>query len=430
MRKTIRAGVAVLLAGILTAAPVLAAPREQEPAKKGTPAVGAAKPDTTAKKAEPVIQVGLATEQVSAAISANGAYVVRDEATGQGLLQCPSNQTLTVTLKNRQMVLNGKGISARRLRIQAADERSSTCLHFAGHPYRGALRLELTADGLTVVNEVKLDDYIGGVIDEEMAPGWPREALRAQAVAARTFALYSRGKHNDEGFDVCTGTHCQVYGGIESESPTGLAAVSSTRGEVMMYGGKPIYAAFHASSGGCTAGSEETGGNPVPYLKPVRDDDSASPRHNWQQRFPVAEVQAKLKAAGFDIGALKSAVLSPLDDRGKPGVDRFPSGRVRTVRFTGARGTAEVAGTKLRWTFGLPSTLFELRHGTNGKVAANPKGSLSFSGKAGEELVFDGHGAGHGLGLSQWGAYAMAAKKDYKTILHHYYTGIEIRKLY
>ncbi len=431
MRRTLRIG-AVLLTGLLLMSPALSAPARQGASKGTAPAsAGTSNPDgIPAKKAEPVILVGLATEQLSAAIGASGAYVVRDAATGQGLLQCPGSQTLTVTLKNRQIVLNGKGVSARRLRIQPADERSATCLRFAGHPYHGTLRLDLTPDGLTVVNEVKLDDYIGGVIDEEMAPGWPQEALRAQAVAARTFALYSRGKHDDEGFDVCTGTHCQVYGGIESESPAGLAAVSATRGEVMLYGGKPIYAAFHASSGGCTAGSEEAGGNPVPYLKPVRDDDSASPRHDWQKRFSVAEAQMKLKAAGFDIGALRKVDLSPLDGRGKTGADRYPSGRVRTVRFTGSRGVAEIAGTKLRWTFGLPSTLFHLRRGLGGSLSPLSQGSVAFQGKSGEELVFEGHGAGHGLGLSQWGAYAMAAKQDYKAILHHYYTGIELRKLY
>ncbi len=433
MRHSIRAGAAVLLAGLLLAAPALGAPEKQGKPTKGVPKTEARAEKPAAhsdKKAEPVIRVGLASERDSAMIAANGAYIVQDAATGKELLKGPGSQKLTVTLQDRKLALNGKTVTARSIRLQPADERSSVSFRFDEHPYRGAIRVDLKAEGLTVVNEVKLDDYIGGVIDEEMAPGWPQEALRAQAVAARTFALYSLERHGDEAFDVCTGTHCQVYGGIESESRTGLAAVSATRGEVMLYDGKPIYAAFHASSGGRTAGSEEAGGNPVPYLKPVRDEDNASPKHNWQISVPVSEAQEKLKAAGFDIGTLKKVELSPLDMRGKPGADRYPSGRVRAARFVGSRKTVEIPGLKLRWTFGLPSTLFAVRRGLNNNLSPLSQGSVIFQGKAGEALVFDGHGAGHGLGLSQWGAYTMAAKKDYKTILRHYYTGIEIKKLF
>ena len=389
--------------------------------------------ETTATKfsPEPAIRVGLATGQEAAVFLAKGEYVVRDGATELGLEKLSANATLTVTKRGGQFLLNGKPVSAKILVVKRADSRASIPIFYNGEAYRGDFRLIMQNGAITVINNVTLDDYVSGVIGAEMGADWPMEALRAQAVAARTFALYSLGRHEKEGFDVCPNTHCQVYGGIAAESKTVLAAVSSTRGEVMTYNDKPIYSAFHASSGGWTAGNEEAGGDPLPYLKSVRDEPTYRTEYHWQIAVSAAEIRAKLRTAGFDIGTLKRVELTPLEEGArKETADRYVSGRVRMVRFVGTLRTAEILGPKLRWLLGLPGTRFDIRYQKGTATTPNRNGKIEFHGQSSETLLFDGWGRGHGVGMSQWGAHAMAAKKDYRAILHHYYTNVEIIKLY
>ena len=199
----------------------------------------------------------------------------------------------------------------------------------------------------------------------------------------------------------------------------------------MMYNDKPIYSAFHASSGGWTAGNEEAGGNPLPYLKSVRDEPTYRTEYHWQIAVSAAELRAKLRTAGFDIGTLKRVELTPLEEGArKETADRYVSGRVRMVRFVGTLRTAEILGPKLRWLLGLPGTRFDIRYQKGTATTPNRNGKIEFHGQSSEMLLFDGWGRGHGVGMSQWGAHAMAAKKDYRAILHHYYTNVEIIKLY
>ena len=383
-----------------------------------------------AAKEEPIIRVGLSEEQASAVLTADGAYVFRDTMSGEELGKRKANSVSTITVKNRRFVVDGKAVSAKSLRFAIADARSSRYLSVAGEKYRGTIVLLLADDGtITVVNEVRLDDYIGGVISEEMSPDWPAEALKAQAVAARTFAVYSLGKHDEDGYDVCATTHCQVYGGIGSESPEGMRAVSATRGEIMTYQGKPIYAAFYASSGGMTAGSEETGGMALPYLQAVRDpEDKVAPNRHWQVSLSPRELASKLASAGVSVGTLKAIELTPLE-MGKSASDRYASGRVKNVRFIGTQQRIDVAGPKLRWIVGLPSTLFDIRYGTEKKTAPNTKGKIAISDQS-AVIVFDGYGRGHGVGMSQWGAYGMAQKSKYREILSRYYKNVDVTWLF
>ena len=381
-------------------------------------------------KEEPMIRVGLSDGQASASLTADTAYTAYDALTGKELDKFAGKAVATVTVRGRSLAVNGKAVSVKSLRFSLTDSRTLRFLSVAGKQYHGNIVLTLADDGtITVINEVKLDDYIGGVISEEMSPSWPMEALKAQAVAARTFAVYSLGNHDEDGYDVCATTHCQVYGGIESESPEGLRAVSSTRGEIMTYQGKPIYAAFHASSGGMTAGGDEAGGNALPYLQPVRDaQDSATPNRSWQVSLSAKELSAKLAAAGIRVGNLKAVELTPLE-LGKGSKDRYASGRVKEIRFVGTAQTVVVPGPKLRWMVGLPSTLFDIRWGTEKKTSPNTKGKIGISDQN-ALIVFDGYGRGHGIGLAQWGARAMAAKSQYRDILNHYYKNVEVSFLF
>ena len=418
----------------------------------GAAAAATGQASTAGSGTEPVLRVGLLTGQASVQVSAPSTFVIRDAATGQGLEKYAAHAAVTLTVRNRQILLNGKAIAAKAVTVLPADAKKAPGVELASRAYRGTLLIRLVGNAYTVINEVGMEDYLEGVVPAEMGENWPAEALKAQAVAARTFALYTRSKHAADGYDVCATTHCQLYEGIEAETASTHAAIAATRGEALYYNGQPIYAAFHSSSGGMTAGSDEVWGNSLPYLRPVQDEDTASPHHHWQVRMTAPQVQLKLQAAGYQIGILKKVELTPLVLGAGRTADRSASGRVQLVRFYGTKGEASIPGTKMRQIFGLNSTLFDIRLEipnvksidasmgmTKKEISANlpavtetgVTGNLhTLTNKNGEILLFDGYGLGHGLGLAQWGARAMAAKNDYRAILSHYYTKVELKKLY
>lgn len=364
------------------------------------------------------LDVGLLEGQYSVVALSPRELAVSDLASGKVLNKFSGKETVSFTCKNRQLCINQKPISAKKI-ILRADGANITV---NGDEYRGEMILICGSGGITVVNRVDLESYVKGVVGTEMSPDWPKEALKAQAVAARTFSLYTKTeeKHQGDGYDICAGTHCQVYGGTRDESPAVTKAVDDTRGEIITYNGKPIYAAFHTDSGGRTAAAREVWGNELKYLASV-EDPSGAPNRHWQVTMTVEQLTAKLKAAGKDVGTLKKISLSPLNLK-KPGTgDRYASGRPARIEFTGSARSVTINGTQARAIFGLKSALFDFDPGRKGN-------DLKI--KSGQKIIIDGFGFGHGLGLSQWGAKAMSAKNDYKSILHHYYNDVTIRKIY
>ena len=372
------------------------------------------------KKNEAVLKlnVGLLTGQHSVVIEADGEIVVRDMTSGKVLNKFSKKNTVNFTYKSRQLCINGKAISAKKVVV----ETESEAITVSGDEYRGEIVLLNGSNGITVVNRVTLEDYVKGVVGTEMSPDWPAEALKAQAVAARTFSLYTKneGKHYGDGYDICATTHCQVYGGTEDESPTVTKAVDDTCGQILTYGGEPIYAAFHTDSGGRTAACREVWGGELAYLASV-SDPVGSPSRHWQVILTGEQIAAKLKAAGKDVGTLKKITLSSLNLSKAGSGDRYASGRPAKIVFTGSSRSITINGTQARSIFGLKSALFDFGNGRKGN---------DITVKNGQKIVIDGYGFGHGLGLSHWGAKAMSAKHDYKEILNHYYTGVNITKLY
>jgi stage II sporulation protein D len=278
-------------------------------------------------------------------------------------------------------------------------------LHANGRPYRGIVEIRRTASGrLTVINELDLEEYLYGVVRGEMDPRWPTEALRAQAVAARSLAVVGSGRFAAEGYDVRSTTDSQVYGGVAAEDSRTTAAVDATRGLVIMHGGRPAFAAFHADSGGATESSEYVWGSAAPHLRGVSDPFSQdAPRHRWTLRLEFGAIEAHLQRAGRPIYGLQRIEVAAIS----------PSGRAATVRLVTATGAIDVRGTEFRAAIGLGtvrSTLFTVRH---------------LPGEAAVEL--SGRGSGHGVGMSQWGARGMAlAGHSHDQILRYYYTGITV----
>lgn len=257
------------------------------------------------------------------------------------------------------------------------------------------------------IETMPVETYLKGVLPMEMPSSWHIEALKAQAVAARSYALANRGKYEADGYDVCNTTHCQVYDASSATAATN-AAVEATRGVVMTYDGRIMEGIFHSDSGGMTEDSEAVWGTRTGYLRAVQEPVKKT--GEWGESFSSQDVRARLEKAGHRIGTLKKIELSKLVI-GQGTKDRSRSGRVRTARFVGEKGTLELTGNDIRRIFGLKSTLFEMKlHKTS--------------------LDFLGYGSGHGLGMSQAGANRLAATMTYKEILAHYYTGMVLQENY
>jgi len=279
------------------------------------------------------------------------------------------------------------------------------------HPYRGDMEIMVdpqTKAGLNAVNQVPLEQYLYGVVPSEMPASWPKEALMAQAVAARTYAVANLGRHSDRGFDLYSTTADQAYQGLADEASTSTQAVDATTGVVVTYEGQPINALFHSNSGGHTEDIKDVWGFNLPYMKGVTDYDQAAPRYHWIQDFTSAQVAAAVKHLGADVGQVTE--LHP--------ASTTPFGRVSQLQVVGTTGTTVVDGNKFRLALGLYSTLYQ-------PTPVNSPGQPLPT-----DFRFDGQGWGHGLGLSQYGARQLAANgENYKQILLHYYTGVALTTL-
>ena len=216
--------------------------------------------------------------------------------------------------------------------------------------YRGTLRIYRDRGASVVVNDVGMESYLFGVVASEMPSNWAAEALKAQAVVARSYALRSR--RPSEEYDVFADTRSQMYRGIAGEAATAIAAVRSTRGLAVLYGVEVAQTFFHSTSGGRTAANEEGfGGVPIPYLRSVDDPyDSLSPVHQWTVNLTDRQAATMLKSVRQ--GDLDDLVVT----------STTPTGRVGTLDVVGEDGTTEITGGQARALLELRSTWFTVRH--------------------------------------------------------------------
>ncbi|MEB3209028.1 MAG: SpoIID/LytB domain-containing protein [Synechococcus sp.] len=288
--------------------------------------------------------------------------------------------------------------------------------------YRGRLQVLVGGSGLRAINHVGLESYLPSVVASEMPANWPQAALRAQAVAARTYAL--RQRKPADPFDLSATVSSQVYKGVDAETPSTREAVLSTRGQVLMYGSSLANAVFHSSSGGATENSGDLWSQQLPYLVSVPDFDQASPVQAWQQRLEPEQLQQAFAEIG---GAQRIDVLSTTS-----------TGRVRQARVSGPSGTLVVSGAQLRSRLGLRSTMVRFELVASELAALPPLPLLPDQYQDGgfqpqvqlplPSLLAVGRGYGHGVGMSQWGALGLAQRgQSYDQILRHYYRGTELR---
>ena len=263
--------------------------------------------------------------------------------------------------------------------------------------YRGNVEVWNTSGGLQIINQVGLEDYVRGVMKVEANPEWPIEALRAQAVVARTYALHERLVSPEALYHLYATTTSQVYRGVNGEDPRTNRAVRATRGIVLAYRGRIIPAFYHAASGGHTEDAVYVWEKRYPFIVGVEDPYSANaPHHQWEVTIPRAEIHQALERVGGRMGAILKIDV----------VRRTRSGRVRRLRIWDGAGFLEMEGKRFRQLLG-PDRIRSTRFAVYSD---------------GPGILFVGQGWGHGVGLSQWGAKGMAdLAYDFTAILKHYF---------
>ena len=274
-----------------------------------------------------------------------------------------------------------------------------------GQSYRGRLEVHRVGPGLTVVNVVELEDYLQGVLKDEIPTGWPLEASKAVAVAARTYAIYQMDQNAGTLFDLRATTASQMYGGAGGEDPRTTAAVQATRGQILTFAGQPFPAFYHACSGGNTEDAVDVFGVNFDMVVGVKDDFSLGcPYGLWVERLTAQQIERALARAGYSLGRVA----------GIQDLLRSRTGRILQLAVQHSGGTLVLEGRRFREALGT-----EVIRSTDFQVRADAGG-----------FTFVGRGWGHGAGLSQWGAKEMAdLAYQYREILHFYYPLAEISSL-
>jgi stage II sporulation protein D len=334
-----------------------------------------------------------AGEQIRVVIADNQRSVTVSSPGGMSVVGLAQRQT------GKRLTVAASSLGNQPARFRPRGE----ALHVNGKQYRGVVELrKKKGNVLRVVNELDIEDYLLGVVAAEIPSDWEREALKAQAVASRTYALYQKQNAGRRSYHILATVDSQMYLGKRGERVRATEAVEETRGLVITYRGDVIPAFYHSSCGGHTENALELWGIDEPFLKGVDCDCQNISKYGiWEKRFTTAGVIRALRREGFRLAHIGSVEMG----------DVTPAGRVKNVIFRNGGGSTSVPAETIRAALGysnIPSIFFE------------PE-------LIDQEVVFSGRGLGHGIGLCQWGAKDMARNgADYKAIISHYYPGTAV----
>ncbi len=345
------------------------------------------------------------------------------------------------------------------------DPAVKTRTYFKNVRYYGAFQYaRLSGDKISVVNVLNVEDYVKGVITREMNAAWPREALKAQAICARTFVMTHLNYHGSFGFDLCTTIDCQVYGGIELSTANSDAAVDETAGQYLVYNDKLCETYYYSSNGGASEDVENVWSSRLEYLRGVQDPYEAAvkdriPNYEWTVTYTAEQLKTILNNKGYNCSNIVDFRVA----------EYTSSGNVLKIVFTDDTGrTFTFSKEKVRILLGLRSMRYTINGASNTPdvYINSPSGAVGWTGDmcavgssgtdkistsdkvyaitgtgAVEEVntgpasvpndgkfVINGSGYGHNIGMSQWGAYSMASVYGLtcKDILEFYYTGAKV----
>ena len=377
------------------------------------------------------------------------------------------NRTTLFFDKNKKKIYDLK--NEEKFVVRSSDRRG---IWVGQKRYAGELKIYIRDNDILVVNVLGIEKYLSSVVGSEMPAKWPLEALKAQAIASRTYALKQKGNGI---YDIDSTNKNQVYTGLEARTYKTSRAVNSTRSIVLTYKNKLINALFHSSSAGMTENSQDVWKNKYPYLSSVKDFDKNNPKLGWHKKF----TQSQLQKIFPGIGGIKQIKI----------LNVTSTGRVKNVKIYGVFGTDQISGVDVRKRMNLKSTLVRfkfvednepkssnesqkvlktnslekepfthvVRVGDNlifiadqydvaveeivvlnnikdpslinvGQRLLVPRNSLNLLTTLKNTLVVSGYGSGHGVGMSQWGAKYMATKGEKaNSILKHFYKGVKIK---
>ncbi len=342
------------------------------------------------------VRVAIVREARELTLSIEGAYTFRDMPSGKVLARLGRLSKSRVRLLDKGILMGLDVYAAKRILIEPSHDAT---IVLNNHRFRGKILIIRTEKNrLTVVNNINIEDYIKGVLYHEVSHYWPMEALKAQAVATRTYALYSMGGSGSKDYDMTNDIYSQVYGGRESERyRTGLA-VDRTQGEVVAFNNKYLSTYFHATCAGMTEDAKELWNINLAPLKGVSCSFCQdSPHMRWKRNFRLKDLQDKLINRGFTIGAIKEIAV----------VDRNRSDRINMLKITDREGHEILINGK------------DFREVLGPNVLKSNNYEISMQGYY---VDFIGKGWGHGVGMCQWGARGMAnGQFNYKQIINYYY---------
>ena len=382
-------------------------------------------------------------------------------------LKKENNRTTIFFDKNKQKIYNLN--NQQRFQVKSSDGRG---IWVGQKRYAGKINLYILDSEILVVNVIGIEKYLSSVVGSEMPAKWPLEALKAQAIASRTYALKQKGNSI---YDIDSTNKNQVYSGLESRTYQTKRAVNSTRSLVLTHKNKLINAVFHSSSGGMTENSQNVWNNKYPYLSSVKDFDITNPKLLWKKRFSNDQLQKLFP----EIGGIKQIEILNITN----------TGRVKNVKIHGDHGSVQMSGVDIRKKMNLKSTLVRFKFIEDNEIASDnnnakllttnkiedqplvhivkagdslidiaynynvnvyeivdlnsiqdsslininqklliPKNSSNTPSHVKKILLVSGIGSGHGVGMSQWGAKYMANKGEKaERILKHFYKGVKIK---
>jgi stage II sporulation protein D len=369
-------------------------------------AAGAAYSFGASEDEKDMVRVAVLKDVETFDLSIRGRYRIIDPLTGELIDSGKRLAMSPVRFASGGIVIGERNYGIGHVRIAA---QKDIAIYSGKNKQRYRNQIDILStpkNKLLVVNVLDLQSYVSGVLYHEISYRWPMDAMEAQAVAARTYALYQMKQNKKQLYDVTNTTYSQVYGGRSAERYRTNIAVKRTRGEILTYRGEVLPAYFHSNCGGHTEDASELWKHDLPPLKGVVCGFcEGEPNYLWKRNFRSQDVQEKLNALGYKIGAINEITI----------VDRTNSGRVRNLKITARDGRSIVmSGNKFREAVG-------------SKEIKSNKFEIEMKG-----YYFDliGHGWGHGVRMCQWGAYGMAKKRySYHDILKHYYPGAEMGKI-
>lgn len=396
------------------------------------------------------VRVGnYASSVEAAAIAPQVSAVVGMTASAVG----ESRSCYTVTVTETNTILFELDMGGQALGIEPYSEET----WFKGQTYYGGFEYRrASGNDITVVNVVSMDDYLKGVIPYEMSPSWPVEALKVQALCAKSYAVTCIGKHNSQGFDLCNTTDCQVYYGTKTATDNSDSAVEAVSGLYVLYNGEVAETYYHASSGGWTEDALNVWGTDIPYLKAVEDTYLTELRP-YSFSVTLDEVTDILRGKGYDVADITDFYVSEFTPAGNVREITFVQSNGQTLVFSGERArtclntsSSSKRINSHRYTVSTDARLYV--NGTapdkaigqyyaiggdgrtapisgSGLYAVTGSGTspVDVSGTGSGQYVISGTGSGHNVGMSQCGARDMAHQGfTYDEIIQFYFTGVQV----